>query len=106
MVTMWSVNTRPKPGLVSRAARSAAETGDGFGRLSKSTLMRFSVKGSRRDWEKNLPRTVVQRGGTVTDPLQTAGPARVHENGSADPWCEEVNDGGGAIRLVRGSASP
>src|SRR5947199_9488972 len=38
MVTMWSVNTRPNPGLASSAARSSAGTGVGAGRSSNSML--------------------------------------------------------------------
>src|SRR3954469_25268995 len=38
MVTMWSVKMRPKPGFASMADRSAADTGAGFGRISKSRV--------------------------------------------------------------------
>jgi hypothetical protein len=31
MVTIWSENTRPKPGFFSSSARFSAETGDGCG---------------------------------------------------------------------------
>jgi hypothetical protein len=37
-VTMWSVKIRPNPGLASSAARSVADTGCGFLRISKSSL--------------------------------------------------------------------
>src|SRR5262245_2761537 len=38
MLAMWSVKIRPKPGLASRPTRSVADTGEGFGRISKSRL--------------------------------------------------------------------